>query len=108
MSKSKKTTKKVKCNAEKYKERIVAEATMIAYEKHTVRSVSAETGVSKSTVHKDCTDRLEELNRNCWGYKGLCRATRKALDINKAECTDRGGEATKQMYANKRKEKATK
>ena len=46
-------------------------------------------GISKSTVHKDITERLEEINPS------LASETRKVLDVNKAERHIRGGLATK-------------
>ena len=49
-------------------------------------------GVSKSTVHKDVTERLETIN------KTLARQARKVLDINKSERHIRGGLATKEKY----------
>ena len=119
MKKSSKTSKNVKkgtkkCkpvsvfNIEKYKDRVIKEAEMIAYGKHTVRSVAQETGVSKSAVHRDCTLGIKTLNSKEKGYSKLMRDTRKALDINKAERHIRGGEATKQMYKKVHREKKAK
>ena len=47
---------------------------------------------TKSTVHKDITERLEEINPS------LASETRKVLDVNKAERHIRGGLATKEKY----------
>ena len=58
----------------------------------TVRTAAKEFGVSKSTVHKDVTERLETIN------KTLARQARKVLDINKSERHIRGGLATKEKY----------
>ena len=58
----------------------------------TVRQAAKQFGVSKSTVHKDVTDRLEEINSN------LANQARKVLDINKSERHIRGGMATKEKY----------
>lgn len=58
----------------------------------TVRQAAKQFGVSKSTVHKDVTDRLEEINSN------LAKEARKVLDINKSERHIRGGLATKEKY----------
>lgn len=58
----------------------------------TVRQVARLFGVSKSTVHKDITDRLPDIN------PGYAREVKKVLDRNKAERHIRGGEATRQKY----------
>ena len=58
----------------------------------TVRSAARKFGVSKSTVHKDVTERLETIN------KTLARQARKVLDINKSERHIRGGLATREKY----------
>ena len=49
-------------------------------------------GVSKSTVHKDVSDRLKKLN------PALCREVKKVLEINKQERHIRGGLATRHKY----------
>ena len=59
----------------------------------TVRQTAKKFGVSKSTVHKDVTERLEQVNPT------LASETRKVLDINKSERHIRGGMATKEKYA---------
>lgn len=61
--------------------------------KATVRQTAKEFGISKSTVHKDCTERLEKIDSS------LAASTRKVLDVNKAERHIRGGMATKEKYA---------
>lgn len=58
----------------------------------TVRQVARNFGVSKSTVHKDVTERLPEVNRH------LAQQVKKILEINKAERHLRGGEATRRKY----------
>ena len=58
----------------------------------TVRRAAAVFGVSKSTVHKDLTERLERIDR------GLYLRARKVLDVNKAQRHLRGGEATRRKY----------
>ena len=58
----------------------------------TVRQVARNFGVSKSTVHKDVTERLPEVNRH------LARQVKKILEINKAERHLRSGEATRRKY----------
>ena len=59
----------------------------------TVRAAAKQFGVSKSTVHKDLTERLPHVN------PGLFRQVRVLLDLNKAERHIRGGLATKRKYA---------
>ena len=59
----------------------------------TVRQAAKKFGISKSTVHKDVTERLECVN------KSLARQARKVLDKNKSERHIRGGQATKAKYA---------
>ncbi len=58
----------------------------------TVRSAAAHFGISKSTVHKDLSQRLPQYNRN------LYRQVRRVLDLNKAERHIRGGMATREKY----------
>lgn len=58
----------------------------------TVRAAAARFGVSKSTVHKDLTERLRDCNR------ALYLQVREILDRNKAERHLRGGEATRRKY----------
>ena len=61
--------------------------------KATVRKTATKFGVSKSTVHKDMTERLPEISKEQY------EAVRIILENNKAERHLRGGEATKQKYA---------
>ena len=58
----------------------------------TVRQTAKKFGISKSTVHKDVTDRLEHINPS------LAARARVVLDINKSERHIRGGMATKEKY----------
>ncbi|MBQ7309489.1 MAG: sporulation transcriptional regulator SpoIIID [Clostridia bacterium] len=58
----------------------------------TVRKAAAQFGVSKSTVHKDVTERLKKIN------PPLYREVDIILKKNKEERHLRGGEATKQKY----------
>ena len=58
----------------------------------TVRETAKKYSVSKSTVHKDVTEKLREEN------PALFEKVRFVLDRNKAERHIRGGEATKQKY----------
>ena len=73
-------------------ERAVEIANYIIENNATVRQTAKKFGVSKSTVHKDVTERLETIN------KTLARQARKVLDINKSERHIRGGLATKEKY----------
>ena len=58
----------------------------------TVRSAAAAFGISKSTVHKDLTQRLEQYN------KPLYTQVRQILELNKLERHIRGGMATRRKY----------
>ena len=73
-------------------ERAVEIAMYIIETKATVRQTAKKFGISKSTVHKDVTDRLERLN------PALAGQTRAVLDVNKSERHIRGGLATKEKY----------
>ena len=67
-------------------------AEYIIENKSTVRAAAKQFGISKSTVHKDLTERLRSVN------PGLYQEVRTLLDINKAERHIRGGMATKRKY----------
>ena len=54
-------------------------------------------GISKSTVHKDVTERLNQINPT------LAKQARKVLDVNKSERHIRGGLATKEKYLHQNK-----
>jgi putative DeoR family transcriptional regulator (stage III sporulation protein D) len=58
----------------------------------TVRDTAKVFGVSKSTVHKDVTERLPKVNAH------LADEVKKVLELNKAERHLRGGEATRQKF----------
>ena len=73
-------------------ERAVEIAYYIIEHKATVRQTAVAFGVSKSTIHKDCTDRLEQINPT------LAQSVRKVLDVNKQERHIRGGLATREKY----------
>lgn len=73
-------------------ERAVEVATYIIENNATVRQAAKTFGISKSTVHKDCAERLSQVN------PGLANEVRKVLDVNKAERHIRGGLATKEKY----------
>jgi len=73
-------------------ERAVKLGEHIVENKDTVRRAAAKFGISKSTVHKDVTDRLKAIN------PGLYREVGLVLEQNKQERHMRGGEATKLKY----------
>lgn len=67
-------------------------AVFIIENKATVRLAAKHFGISKSTVHKDLTERLPRLK------PALYQQVRELLDINKAERHIRGGLATRRKY----------
>lgn len=73
-------------------ERAVEMAIYIVDNNATVRQTAKAFGISKSTVHKDVTDRLLHLNPE------LAKQARKVLNVNKQERHIRGGLATKEKY----------
>lgn len=79
-------------------ERAVNLAHYIIDSKDTVRGAAKKFGVSKSTVHKDVSERLLKINPI------LAHEVREILDENKAERHIRGGMATKLKYSHHDKE----
>jgi putative DeoR family transcriptional regulator (stage III sporulation protein D) len=77
-------------------ERAVEIARYIVDEKSTVRAAAWKFGISKSTVHKDVTERLPDIKPD------LAENVREVLEKNKAERHIRGGEATKAKYRGNR------
>ena len=75
-------------------ERALEVAEYIIKQKATVRQTATVFGVSKSTVHKDVTERLPKINPLVAGR------VKDVLDMNKAERHIRGGKATKLKYEN--------
>ena len=73
-------------------ERAVEAARYIIERKATVRKTAKKMGISKSTVHKDVTERLLTVNPS------LSARARQVLDVNKSERHIRGGMATKEKY----------
>lgn len=73
-------------------ERAVVLGEYILEHKATVRAAAKRFHISKSTVHKDVSDRLQSIN------PGLYGEVRRVLDINKAERHIRGGIATREKY----------
>ena len=78
-------------------ERVITLAEYIIENKSTVRATAKNFGISKSTVHKDISERLPMLNN------ALSSKAKKILDKNKAERHIRGGIATKNKFASKSK-----
>ena len=74
--------------------RCVMLGTYLVYNKSTVRAVAKEFGISKSTVHKDVTQILKNVDHN------LYTRVKDVLDLNKRERHIRGGEATRLKYIN--------
>lgn len=73
-------------------ERAITIAQYIIDSKATVRQAASRFGVSKSTIHKDMTERLPAINHT------LAENVRKVLDINKSERHLRSGMATRAKY----------
>lgn len=84
------------------KERTIKIGKYIVETRKTVRVIAKEFGVSKSTVHKDLTERLPELNSD------LANDVKEILDYHKSIRHLRGGEATKQKYRKEDVEKVGK
>lgn len=75
-----------------YEGRIKSEARYIVENRATVRECGKYYGISKSSVHKDITKRLIDIDT------ALYEQVRQVLDINKAERHIRGGMATRNKY----------
>ena len=78
---------------ERLSQRAISLANYMIENKSTVRQAAKIFGVSKSTVHKDLTERLENIDSS------FAIEVRKILDLNKSERHIRGGIATKEKYA---------
>lgn len=77
-------------------QRVLELADYIIENKSTVRAAAKKFGISKSTVHKDVTERLEMINPE------LANEVKAVLMENKAERHIRGGQATKAKYLNEK------
>ena len=77
-------------------ERAMEIANYIIENNSTVRQTAKKFGISKSTVHKDVSERLININ------SVLAKEVRKVLDVNKEERHIRGGMATKDKYLKER------
>ncbi len=73
-------------------QRACALAVYILETNATVRTAARHFGISKSTVHKDLTQRLRQYN------PALYAQVRRILDENKAQRHIRGGLATRKKY----------
>lgn len=78
-------------------ERAIEVANFIISENATVRETATKFGISKSTIHKDVTERLLKINPK------LAKEARRVLEINKSKRHIRGGLATREKYLNQRK-----
>lgn len=72
--------------------RVVEIAEFIVSERATVRKTAGIFGVSKSTVHKDVTERLPKISPL------MANQVKTVMNVNKAERHIRGGRATKLKY----------
>ncbi len=79
-------------------DRAIKLAHYIIDSKDTVRGAAKKFGISKSTVHKDVSERLKHINPS------LAKEVRLILEENKAQRHIRGGMATKIKYNNKKKD----
>ncbi|MGN0601915.1 MAG: sporulation transcriptional regulator SpoIIID [Oscillospiraceae bacterium] len=79
------------------KERSVMLGEYMLCHRATVRATAKEFGISKSTVHKDLTDRLPKISPQ------LYRQVKELLEVNKRERHIRGGLATKHKYEEQHK-----
>lgn len=78
-------------------ERAIEIGTYIIDSNATVRQTAKQFGVSKSTVHKDVSERLAYIN------PVLAGEVRKVLDVNKSERHIRGGLATREKYLHEKR-----
>ena len=77
------------------RERCEAVADYVIETEDTVRGAALHFGISKSTVHKDLTEKLKTVN------PALYLSAKEILDKNKSESHLRGGEATRMKYLRK-------
>ncbi len=77
--------------------RVIEEAKYIIETKCTVRVAGKVFHMGKSTVHKDVSERLEDID------KDMFDEVKKILNVNLAERHVRGGEATRQKYLLRKK-----
>ncbi len=77
-------------------ERCILLAEYLIERNSTVRQAAAHFSISKSTVHKDISVRLQEIDTS------LYERAKRVMDQNKSERHIRGGEATRRKYLKKR------
>ena len=77
-------------------ERVIREGKYIVENNCTVRACAKVLGSSKSTVHKDVTERLAAIDPALWDR------VKAVLSVNLQERHLRGGDATKKKYASKK------
>jgi putative DeoR family transcriptional regulator (stage III sporulation protein D) len=73
-------------------ERVCRVAAYIIENRATVRSAAQKFGISKSSVHKDLSERLQQYNRTLYLH------VRNVMEANKAERHLRGGQATRRKW----------
>ena len=78
---------------EDIKKRVLYSARVILDEHSTVREVAKVIGLSKSTIHKDLTDKLQYIDKDLYEEVAIL------LDYNKKIRHIRGGQKTKEKYA---------
>ena len=76
-------------------ERVLQGAKLLILENSNVRLVAKRIGCSKSTVHKDLSERLKDIDYN------LYVEVQKIFEVNKQEKHLRGGNSTKNKYMNR-------
>ncbi len=79
--------------------RVILLAEYIIENKATVRKAAKEFNISKSTVHKDVSERIWLID------KALAKKVKDVLSYNKADRHLRGGNATKHKYEALKKSK---
>lgn len=79
------------------KDRVTDVGNYIIQTQSTIRKTAAKFKISKSTVHKDLSERLPEINPE------LAYKAKQIMDKNKAERHLRGGNATKNKYLKQKK-----
>ena len=77
-------------------ERVIREGKYIIENSCTVRACAKVLGTSKSTVHKDVTERLAVIDPALW------EKVKAVLSVNLQERHLRGGDATKKKYASRK------
>ena len=81
-------------------ERAIEIANYMIENNATVRQAAKNFGISKSTVHKDVTERLEQIN------PALAAEARKVIDVNKSERHIHNNITTKEKYAHQHEQAA--